>query len=77
MGLDEGEDGLVGDAVACLTRGGADEPGFGLVDCVVDVCAEGGGDAFFVGFACGGGGGGGCEGAGEAAEHDCLSCDLC
>lgn len=51
MGLDEGEDGLVGDAVACLTRGGADEPGFGLVDCVVDVCAEGGGDAFFVGFA--------------------------
>jgi len=51
--VDEGEDGLVGDAVTGESGCGSDEPGLDEVEGGIDVCAEGWGDGFWVRFGVG------------------------
>ena len=65
--VDDGEDGLVGDAVAGVSGGSADEPGFGLVKGSIDVAAEGWGHGFGVCF--GGWRAGCCQGVLPVLEH--------
>lgn len=67
MFVDDGEDGLVGDAIAGLSGCGTDQPGFGLIERSVDVVAEGRGHG--LGVRLGGVWGGGGEGVLPIFEH--------